>query len=265
MLSNILFFRLRIFLLSVFCFATISGNVFKEAVFANEEFFTHLNCVFYEMGFSYMCEVKNLLVTNERTFINLVDGEHTEQRTEDNVVDLDVTNSTTKYLPLNIFEVFENLRVLTVTNSSLEFIDKNTFYEGDHLKQLYLDHNNIVSFPIDTFYGLTELRYLSLSYNKITTLTSEHLVDLRSLFFFNMSNNKFNKLDNNLLKHNKQLDWIYVDYGVLQLITKKPWGYIEDLSWAIFEDNFCIGYKKLTSELDLTIDKIGAFKCDATN
>lgn len=214
------------------------------------------------MGFSYMCEVQNLLVTNEKTFINSVNGEHTEQRIDIDVIDLDVTNATTKYLPLNIFEVFVNLQLLTVSNSSLEFIDKNTFYGADHLKQLYLDHNNIVAFPIDTFYGLTELRYLSLSYNKITTLTSEHLVDLRSLFFFNMSNNKFNKLDNNLLKHNKQLDWIYIDYGVLQLIKKKPWGYIENLSWAIFEENFCIDYKKLTTELDLTIDKIGAYKCE---
>ncbi|CAO1332170.1 unnamed protein product [Diamesa serratosioi] len=253
---------LRIVALQVFCCVTISGNIFKEIEHPNEEFFKALNCAFYEMGFSYMCEVKNITITNKRTFINVVNGEHDYQRTDLNVIDLDVTNENTKYLPLNIFQIFVNLQVLTVSNSSLEFIDNNSFYDADNLKQLYLDHNNIVAIPHDTFYGLFKLRYLSLSYNKIVTLSSEHLVDLTSLFFFNISNNKFQKLDNNLLKHNKQLDWIFIDYGVLQLIKKTTRGYNEQLSWAIFEDNFCIDYKKLTTELDLTIDKIGAYKCE---
>lgn len=221
-----------------------------------------LNCVFYEMGFSYMCEVQNMFVSNKMTFINAVNGEHTNQRNVVHVIDLDVTNASTKYLPLNIFEIFQNLQVLTVCNSSLEFIDKDTFYGAELLKQLYLDHNNIVAIPIDTFQSLKALRYLSLSYNKIVTLKSDHLIDLGNLFFFNMSNNKFNKLENSLLKYNTKLDWIYIDYGVLQLIEKIAKGYFEHVSWAIFDETFCIDYKKLTTELDLTIDKIGAFKCE---
>lgn len=249
-------------LLPVICVATISGYLLKDSNFLNDEYFIQLNCVFYEMGFSYMCEVQNMVVSNERTFINAVIGEHTNQRNVSDVVDLDVTNASTRYLPQNIFEIFQKLQVLTVYNSSLEFINKDTFYGAELLKQLYLDHNNIVEIPIDTFKSLKALRYLSLSYNKIVTLTSNHLIDLRNLFVFNMSNNKFNKLENSLLKYNTKLDWIFIDYGVLQLIEKKAKGYLEHVSWAIFDETFCIDYKKLTTKLDLTIDKIGAFKCE---
>ncbi|KAG5668003.1 hypothetical protein PVAND_015960 [Polypedilum vanderplanki] len=137
----------------------------------------------------YNCKVQNISSLKESKIkVNSITGNHTQNRTNENVTGISINFSPMKCnitkIPEGFEEIFKNINYINIDNTKLAEVTKNDLQVFPMLTQLWLPRNEITKISRDTFDKNNLLKVIVLYENKIShidTFTFLHLIHLVKL------------------------------------------------------------------------------------
>ncbi|CAO1364458.1 unnamed protein product [Diamesa serratosioi] len=190
----------------------------------------------------YTCLLEGVSVINETENV-IISGTHQLNRTNADVRNIKIVNSTMPIILPQLFETFPFAIAIEITSSQLQDIQTNSFmyarnlqvikitnnpvssvYEGVFsilytLRVLQLSHNNISYVNKNAFQGLFNLQDLDLSHNQIDHLEVKTFEPVSKLRFINLGNNLLTEIENELLKYNSNLSSIVLQNNRINAIA----------------------------------------------
>lgn len=173
----------------------------------------------------------------------IISGSHQLNRTNADVRNIRVVNSTMPIILPQLFDAFPNAVAIEITSSQLEDIQTNSFiyarnlqvikftnnpvnsvYEGVFsmlytLRVLQLSQNNISYVNKNAFQGLFNLQDLDLSHNQIDEIEVNTFKPITKVRFINLGNNLLNKIENDLLSFNPNVTSIVLQNNRINAIA----------------------------------------------
>lgn len=222
-----------------------------------------LICDFNNINLVYSCSTEKFVINKENVEVE-VSGEHLANKANEDVFELNISNSNTPFLTNNIFINFEKLRNIKIVKSQLQSLSNGVFTGADYLKKVFIEGNNIKSIKPNTFVGADYLNVLNLDNNQIESVTPGAFNGLKYLQILILSNNKlkeipatlldnmeelmylkatandFQRLDGALLNNNTKLREVWFDQNRIFNIGAKLLTYSNELERVVFSDNVCI-------------------------
>lgn len=120
-------------------------------------------------------------------------------------------NKNVKFLPINVFRKFPNLKIYYAFKSGIVGVYKNNFYGGKNLQGLWLDHNEIVAIESKSFDELSSLKWLYLGFNKLTTIDAQLLFKLKLLSSLSFESNRLTSLSPQVFNELADLEWLHLN------------------------------------------------------
>lgn len=192
-----------------------------------------------------------------------VGGQHASGRTNEDVRNLRIRDSTINRIPANIFSVFPNIEALEVFNcGSLNFIPPD-FYFANNLREvrivdntipalmlspftgvptletLILDNNGLTNLGPAPFVNLGQLRTLSIANNQIRLLTPRFFTPLRSLRTFDASNNAIEEIEGRIFSNSPDLEIVNLSGNNINAVGLSILNINENLQQLWLEGNRC--------------------------
>lgn len=136
------------------------------------------NCIFSqpEVG-GYTC---NLQIQNPSgNEIDLIGGNHLENRSDDDVQVLIATSQNTFNIPKILCYQFRNLVNFSIINSQVNLVSSSSFYYCENIERISLINNQISEIPGNSFSNSGNLRVLNLSGNRLNKLEENSLIGTR--------------------------------------------------------------------------------------
>lgn len=144
-------------------------------------------CNFYEHPiFGYTCEVANLQFMAGDAL--QVTGNHLLGKGNDNVVTVEIVNSTVEVIPLQYFISFPILNRFYAQNVGISTL--NRLRNCLSLEFLFLSHNMLDTIRADTFADCANLRSIQLQNNLINNVERWAFRDATKLEVVNLNNNQ---------------------------------------------------------------------------
>jgi hypothetical protein len=153
-----------------------------------------LECKYRPAGFSheYDCSVQNsVLITskNDRE-ISEVQGQHLEEKNNDDVKGFDSSFKTINFFPRGLTKVFKNIDSVWIHKGGLKEISKDDLEQfGEKLTELKLGYNELKVIEGDLFVFTPNLIWLDLKNNKIVHIDSGAFGGLENLGFLFLDDN----------------------------------------------------------------------------
>lgn len=125
-----------------------------------------------------------------------------------------------EYLPIDIVEVFPNIKDIHAIDCSLKALYKKNFRGLVKIDGLLFDKNQISYIEEDAFDDLVNLRLIFLANNRLKTwsLPENVFSKVTNLTSVLMNNNNFDSLDRNLFKNNLKLKHLILSENNLKSI-----------------------------------------------
>lgn len=120
-------------------------------------------------------------------------------------------NKNVKFLPLNVFRKFPNLKIYYAFKSGVMEIHQNNFFGAGKLQGLWLDHNEIATIESGSFDELQALKWLYLGFNKLTTLDAHIFHKLNLLVSLSLEKNQLTSLPTEIFYTLEELEWIHLN------------------------------------------------------
>lgn len=214
----------------------IIGNVAQQNI---------LQCQFIDdiiERIDYTCLLQGISVINETENI-VISGTHQLNKTNADVRNIRIVNSTMPIILPQLFEAFPYAVAIEITSSELRDIQTNSFlyarnlqvikfnnnpvssvYEGVfsmlyYLRVLQLSQNNISYVSINAFQGLFNLQDLDLSHNQIYHIEVGTFKPISKVQFINLGNNLLTEIENDLLRFNSNLTSIVLQNNKINAIA----------------------------------------------
>jgi Leucine-rich repeat (LRR) protein len=190
-------------------------------------------------------------------------GEHAEGRSNNDVRNLRIVDSTINRIPANIFSVFPNIEGLEIVNcGSINFIPPD-FYYADRLREvrivnnqisrlfvspfisanaietLILENNEITDLGPNPFNGLARLHTLSLANNNIQNITARIMRPLVALRHFDASNNAIDVVDGRLFVNSPRIEIVNLSGNNINGVGNSILNINENLEQFWMEGNQC--------------------------
>lgn len=231
-----------------------------------------LNCSFETYPIynflNYACVLRDVEFDFSNPFYYImIDGVHEEGRTNADVRNFAMAQSSTNIIPSNIFQIFPNVVAIEAANSGIVAIPAANFAFAPAIEGLFISGNNIPALTGAPFWGrsgitsvslysngiesiaqgyfngLSGLNYLSLAGNRLTSITPEHLAPLVSLRNFLASSNQFTALSGRIFSTNRQIELIGLEYNSINAVGRGAFDDLESLAFVGFSGNECFnGY-----------------------
>ncbi|CAO1442167.1 unnamed protein product [Diamesa hyperborea] len=190
-----------------------------------------------------------------------VTGNHHDDKANEDVIELNISNSKTKFLSNSLFHYFERLRKIQIVKSQLQSLSNGVFSGAEYLRKVFIQGNNIKSINANTFKGADNLNVLNLDNNQIEFVAQEAfdgleylttlilinnklkeipantLNTLYNLMYLELSANEFDKLDGSLLKNNTLLREVWFDRNNIYNIGSELLTYSDKYQRVVFSDN----------------------------
>ncbi|CAO1304422.1 unnamed protein product [Diamesa hyperborea] len=213
----------------------IIGNVAQQNI---------LECQFIEdiiERTDYTCLLRGISVNGTDNVV--ISGTHQLNRTNVDVRNIRVVNSTMPIILPQLFQTFPYAVGIEITSSGLQDIQTNSFiyarnlqvikfnnnpvdsvYEGVfsmlyYLRVLQLSQNNISYVNKNAFQGLFNLQDLDLSHNQIYHIEVDTFKPISKIQFINLGNNLLTEIENDLLKFNSNLTSIILQNNRINAIA----------------------------------------------
>lgn len=241
-----------------------------------------INCKFQKtIEEEYACETQDLIIHHKDMKLNEVTGVHHILKSNQDVMELIIMNSSVSFWSNNIFKTFPALQTLSINNAKLEKLSKGDFnyasnlknvdvrgneirvlgnhlFEGaeSYLTKIVMNSNKIEKLFSKTFQGLGQLKVLSLRDNLIAELQLGIFCELINLKTLIMSSNKLKFLDGQLLQFNTELVLLRFNLNNLIEIGTDILDYSTKLKTADFSDNKCIDENSADADIEHVIDEI---------
>lgn len=156
---------------------TISQSVILDCTYAIK--------VFWNLGEQYTCTGR-LVFSGDARRITEVAGFHLTGKSNDDVLQLVISDKNVKLVPQHIGAYFTNLNSLAIHGSSLGELSKADFAGLPKLKEVHFSNNHIKLLVNDLFVKNPALKWISFINNPITNIgynVFDHLADLTNLRF----------------------------------------------------------------------------------
>lgn len=164
----------------ILCLIALS---YVESVVVECEFKNHKK-------YGYMCDVIDLRITSkdDRT-VNVVIGDHLDDRTDSDVTVFNSTRFTVKYFPLELTSFFDNLEFVHIERANLSEVHSSDLQQfDDKLKKLWLGYNLIDILEADLFVFSPNLETISFYFNNLRFIDDGTFKGLEELFDLQLQN-----------------------------------------------------------------------------
>lgn len=131
------------------------------------------------------------------------------------------TESSTPYIPENIFIRMPNLRELDVSFTGIESFHRNDFNSANNLLFLTSIHNNITSLTPSVFRGAPNISVIDLSHNRIEEIKTNTFSGAEKISRLYFSYNRLKKIAADAFTNLFMLDSIELDHNLLESIDPK--------------------------------------------
>lgn len=145
-----------------------------------------------------------------------------------------------RFLPINVFEKFPNLKKYWVTSCGVRKISKLNFKSLFKLESLDLKDNQIEWIDGDTFDDLRSLKDLDLSVNKLARIDENWLKNLVNLEELNLSSNQIKVLSGEIFYVTTKLEKIVLSFNEIERIEPEVFGNLLSLRFLDLSENRCI-------------------------
>lgn len=176
------------------------------------------NCTsFSDKNHGFGCELKNVKPEDEVFEINVMIRDSDINKTEDDIVWVQIRDSQFADLPKGVFEKFANMEKIMII-SSTGFQNFNTTYFDKKITLVLMKNTDIEVVGEFALTELTELKILSLNYNQITTVHKNAFRDLVKVEKIEMVGNKIERLDADTFQNNVNLKLVLLYHNILKVI-----------------------------------------------
>lgn len=122
------------------------------------------------------------------------------------VTEIIFSNSSTASIPRNLFENFQNTRVLNASSVGVEKINAMDFEHARKLERIILDHNSIREIPGNVLMNSVVLTFVDLSHNAISKIDAMAFQGTAQLRFMNLSFNQLTRLNEQMFSNLTKLE-----------------------------------------------------------
>lgn len=142
------------------------------------------------MPFDYACIANaRLKVLEPDTKIDEIEGSHTDERVNKDVLGIYIEYAEINFLPNGFENFFPDFTVLTILSSKLKEIRQDDLKPFSKLKYLMIDTNLLEFLEKDLFKYNKGLIYFNVNNNKIKKIDEKLFDDLKQLNFLNLLTN----------------------------------------------------------------------------
>lgn len=223
----------------------------------------HLKCR-YELRTDYICNVEKLEITSNNIELVGVTGTHLKSLSNENVVDLRITNQYTKYLPSGLKKFFPHLQKVWIENSRLTEVGES-FVGFGSIKELVIKNNKLTSVSANELESLLKAEVLDFSSNKISKFFGNVFQNLPHLKSINFSHNNLTTLESQILRPDNGIEFFNFSYNALSLIDPQIVKLLKFVKVIDLEGNKCIHsrYEESKNNKKKVMEIFGevSFKC----
>lgn len=239
-------------LVIVFAALTVSAQVEVE-----------FSCTFYlSPNQEYVCILEEIELTDPNTRVTFI-GEHIDNRTNEDVTNVQISFSNTPFLIPEIFTTFTNMRDLGIFFAMLQFlspipdtvqlnrillsgnrisrIENNTFTTQPNLQSLEFVISGIEEVEEGAFIGLENCTTLALMINSISELHSRTFHPLINARAIDLRGNRLEIIQDELFSQNSKLEILLLEDNRINAISPRfTAAFIGSLEFAFLSRNPCI-------------------------
>lgn len=162
------------------------------------------NCTsFNDRNHGFGCEMRGVVPSDENFEISMMSRE-TTNKTDSDVVWVQIRDSQFIDLPKGVFEKFVNMEKIMIL-STTGFKILNTSYFDKKITLILMKNTDLEEIGENAFPGLTSLNILSMNYNRITKVHKNTFRDLVNVDKIEMVGNFIESLDDDIFENNIKL------------------------------------------------------------
>ncbi|XP_055377442.1 leucine-rich repeat-containing protein 15-like [Condylostylus longicornis] len=151
-------------------------------------------------------------------------------------------NSIIPKIPIELFNVYPDLKQLSISNAYVEELPDNL--TSNNLEFLYLSNNKLKSIENNVFKSLPNLKYLWLSNNQIEKINEFAFDDMDNLLFLELSNNEITELSDLLFQNIPKLTSLFLSKNKITTLQE-----------GLFDNNTNLYQLNIDNNNILTIDE----------
>lgn len=176
------------------------------------------NCTsFNDKNHGFGCELKSVVPQGEVLEITVMAKDDTN-KTESDVVWVQIRDSQFDNLPKGVFEKFTNMEKIMIISSN-GFTNLTTSYFDKKIKLVLMKNTDLEVVGEKSFEGLDSLTILSLNYNKVRKVHKHAFRDLVNMEKIEMVFNQIDTLDDELFVNNVNLKLVLLYNNQLKVIS----------------------------------------------
>ncbi|KAG5683944.1 hypothetical protein PVAND_013200 [Polypedilum vanderplanki] len=159
-----------------------------------------LECEFKSILDFYTCTAKNFQTTFNDRNVTCINGTHQRGYTNDDVIQVDIEYQNCPFLPLNLNNVFPNLKNLMISKSNVQHLLSGDLHGLQHLQYLVLSNNPIDQIGHDFFLRMSNLISIVIENCHLKKIDPETFDFLPNLQLVSLSANEC--IDNYFVRQN---------------------------------------------------------------
>lgn len=235
----------------------------------------NINCNFVIWNNRYACIIDRVTVPDNQNLVFTIGGNHLPNRSNSDVLEVDITVSDIPFIITEIFTTFpnviifairrgnqsgllriqsgafanaKNLIVLLINNNrNFREIQANAFSGASNLQTLDLSENQIQSIHETAFHGLGSVIRLFLEMNNISELHPNTFRDVTSLRTLHLFRNQLETIDGRLLQNQRSIQILTFDNNRINAIGRNFLDELPILFELSLRDNVCVNRNWLTT------------------
>lgn len=196
------------------------------------------NC---ETSDDLVCKASGLKIRNLNTKIVRIDRGTAESN--EKIKSFVVNDQHIEFLPLELAEIFPNLKEVFVINSQLKMLTSNDFNNLENLKTIIITNNKISSIEENIFNNLSSLEILDLSANGISHFPPNIFARLIRMKTLNLSDNQLGHFYSSSLPPVNKIEVFSISNNVITNFDKKVLRYLRKVKKIDLTRNICIDEK----------------------
>lgn len=176
------------------------------------------NCSsFNDRNHGFGCELKNVKPEDERFEINVMTRDNDSNKTDEDIVWVQIKDSQFVDLPKGVFERFTNMeKIMILTSEGFQLL--NVSYFDKKITLILMKNTDLVEIGVNAFTELNNLKILSLNYNRIEKIHKLAFRDLVKVEKIEMVSNSIETLDVDIFQNNVNLKLVLLYHNKIKVI-----------------------------------------------
>jgi hypothetical protein len=195
------------------------------------------NCSsFNDRNHGFGCELRNVKPEDENFEINVMTRDSDSNKTDEDIVWVQIRDSQFSNLPQGVFERFKNMEKIMIL-SSVGFETLNVSYLDKKITLVLMKNTDLKVVGENAFTGLGDLKILSLNYNYITSVHKNSFRDLVSVEKIEIVSNAIEHLHVDTFENNVALKMVLLYNNRLKVIPAQLFARNKNLETMQLQNN----------------------------